>query len=124
MLDIVHEIEMNASPSDIVRALLTHATPSAWWFSEAIAMRVVQEEEAAAGSRVAWRCTDGPPDWIDTVVTFELRPQGAETVVHMAHSSWEPESVLFARCATKWARFLMQLKTFVETPEPEDVLAG
>jgi hypothetical protein len=124
MLDIVHEMEMNASPTDIVRALTTHATPSAWWLSESIAMRVVEEKGDDAGSRLEWRCTDGPPDWVDTIVTFELRRRGTETVVHLAHRRWQPQSALFARCATKWARFLMQLKTFVETPEPDDVLAG
>jgi len=118
MSEILHAVEMRASPAEIFRALTSDTGPDAWWSSDAVKMRVVHHED---GARVSWRCTDGPPDWIGTEIAFDLAPSGHETVVHLAHRGWRGPSIFLARCATKWARFLLALKRFVETPEPTDL---
>ena len=48
-------------------------------------MKVV---ELVPDKLVRWQCVVGPDEWIDTLLTFELKPNGAETflVPSVAHT--------------------------------------
>jgi hypothetical protein len=115
---IEHELEMRAAPADIFRALTEEAGPAAWWSRDRVRMSVVTLSPA----RVAWRCVDGPPDWLGTEISFDLCAAGDETRVRLSHTNWSVPSVFLGRCATRWACFLLALKRHVETAEPQDLL--
>ena len=67
---------------------------------------------------------DGPAEWIGTTIEFELRTEGAFTLVHFSHRGWKEPSDGLRHCSTKWAVFLLSLKSLLETgtgaPEPND----
>jgi hypothetical protein len=75
--------------------------------------------------RVAWRVVDGPAEWIGTTVEFDLRQDGDYTIVLFAHRGWREPVEFMHHCSTKWASFLLSLKSLVETgkgaPAPRDV---
>jgi uncharacterized protein YndB with AHSA1/START domain len=134
MADIFHCLRMSASPDDVLRAVTEDELLRPWWAAEdagpspapssrtpRFAVRCLSIAESA-GPGVAWRCVDGPPEWIGTDIVFALAQEGRETVVRFAHRNWRETNDAFARCTTKWGRILMALKSRVETPEADDLV--
>jgi hypothetical protein len=119
MADIFHSLRMRASTDDVFRAVTEDELLRPWWASEGnLAVRPV---EIADGLGVAWRCVDGPAEWIGTDITFAFVRDGAETIVRFAHRNWRETSDAFAQCTTKWGRVLFALKSRVETAEADDL---
>jgi len=85
-------------------------------------MRVL---DLVPGRKVLWEVIDGPEEWIGTKVRFELDQQEDYTVVMFRHEGWKEVAEFMHHCSTKWALFLMSLKSLVETgkgqPAPNDV---
>jgi hypothetical protein len=120
MAEIVHRVRVRAPRDDVHRAVCDEALRAAFWPEDApLAMRVVAVED---GTRVAWRCLEGPPEWDGTDILFDVVGEGAETVVRFRHRNWKEATDFMADCATTWARVLLGLKAHLETPEADDVL--
>lgn len=137
MVDILHKVGVkSASLDDVYKALTTPEGLSAWWspvtrgggelggvikFSF-VAMKVL---ELHPGARVLWQVIDGPQEWIGTQISFALKQDGDYVVVLFNHQGWREPTEMMHHCSTKWATFLMSLKSLVETgkgaPAPEDV---
>jgi uncharacterized protein YndB with AHSA1/START domain len=141
MPDILHKVEVNSSPKDTWRVLSTREGLSGWWTTDTqgdcnvggvidfrfgtrghIEMKVLEREPA---KRVVWQVVGGPEVWIDTKVSFELGQDGDFTAVLFKHQGWKEPSEFMHHCSTKWAMFLMSMKSLVETgkgaPFPNDV---
>jgi len=75
--------------------------------------------------RLTWRVVDGPQEWIGTTIDWQLRQDGDYTIVLFSHRGWAEPVEFMHHCSTKWATFLMSLKSLVETgrgaPSPRDV---
>jgi hypothetical protein len=75
-------------------------------------MRVV----ADTPSEITWRVEEGPDSWIDTVVTFTLRPSGDErTTLLFTHAGWREPTEFMSGCSTNWGAYLTSLKTGAES---------
>ena len=65
-----------------------------------------------------------PNDWMGSEILFELREDGKQTLLNFSHYKWKNSDEFFAHCSTKWAIFLMSLKSCIETgkgrPYPDD----
>ena len=48
-------------------------------------------------------------------MTFELRQEGDYTIVLFTHGGWREPVEFMHHCSTKWATYLMSLKSLVET---------
>jgi hypothetical protein len=119
MADILHSLRMRASPDDVFRAVTEDELLRHWWAGEGnLAVRTV---ESGGGLGVAWRCVDGPEEWIGTDIMFAFARDGAETIVRLSHRNWRETTDAFAESTTKWARVLLALKSRVETPEADDL---
>ncbi len=83
---------------------------------------------ANARKRVLWQVVDGPEEWIGTKVSWELRQEGDYTVILFKHQGWKEPVEFMHHCSTKWAVFLMSLKSLLETgkgaPWPNDTEIG
>jgi uncharacterized protein YndB with AHSA1/START domain len=64
---------------------------------------------------VAWRCVEGPGDWIGTRIAFALEPtdDGATTLL-FSHQGWREEGEFMSGCSTNWGAYLMSLKSGAE----------
>jgi uncharacterized protein YndB with AHSA1/START domain len=141
MPDILHRVETKSSPNDAYRALATLEGLADWWTTDTqgdsnvggvikfrfgtrggFDMKVLELEPA---KRVLWQVVEGPSEWIGTKVSFELKRDGAYTGVLFKHQGWKEPVEFMHHCSTKWAMFLMSMKSLVETgkgaPYPHDV---
>ena len=75
---------------------------------------VMEVIELSPHDRVQWRCVDGPPEWVDTTVTFDLKDDGGETVLLFTHADWREPVEFMHHCSTKWATFLIGLRSGLE----------
>jgi uncharacterized protein YndB with AHSA1/START domain len=143
MPDILHKVGIrSSSPQDAYKALTTLEGLSGWWTDDTqgdtrvggvikfrfgdhggFDMKVAALDPA---KRVLWDVLDRPGEWIGTTVSFELRQEGDFTIVLFKHQGWKEPTESMHHCSTKWATFLMSLKSLVETgkgaPYPDDVL--
>ena len=59
-----------------------------------------------------------------TKISFDLKQKGDWAVVLFKHEDWKERVEFMHHCSTKWATFLMSLKSLVETgagvPAPND----
>ena len=81
--------------------------------------------ELTPARQVLWQVVGGPAEWIGTRLAFELKQEGEYCVVLFKHQGWKEPVEFMHHCSTKWAIFLMSLKSLVETgkgaPSPDDV---
>ena len=140
-MDILHRIGIeDASPDKVYNALTTVDGLAGWWTRDTrgtVDVGDVLEFRFPPGgfdmevvaldppTQVRWRVTDGPQEWIGTTVEWDLRQDGAYTIVLFAHRGWADEVELMHHCSTKWASYLLSLKALIETgtgaPSPDDV---
>src|SRR6266852_8822519 len=128
MPDIIHRVGIKATPAKVFGALATIDGLAHWWTTETkgnarkggtidfgfCGMKVTGLK---ANRTVAWKCVQGPKEWIGTEVAFELKPDGRQTFVLFIHSGWKKPTEFMRHCSTKWAIFLMSLRSWLETGE-------
>jgi uncharacterized protein YndB with AHSA1/START domain len=140
--DIRHRIGVKAGPGEVYARLATPDGLRQWWtqdvrghaavgdklsfhFGGPDRFVVMEVTELAPDERVAWRCVEGPDEWLGTDFTFDLSRDGDETVVLFTNSGWREPVEFMHHCTTKWGSFLVGLKQDVETgagrPFPNDV---
>ena len=141
MPDILHRVAAKSSPKNTYRALSTREGLAGWWTTDTqgsfdvggviqfrfgdrgyIEMKVLELDPAR---RVLWRVVGGPPDWIGSTVSFDLTEEDDFTVIRFKHQGWKEPIEFMHHCSTKWALFLMSMKSLVETgkgaPYPNDI---
>ena len=142
MPDILHRVGIKASSlQDTYKALTTREGLSAWWTDDtkgesqvggALKFRFGERGgfdmkvlELKPNQRVVWQVVDGPEEWMGTKVSFDLKPDGDYTIVLFKHEGWKQPVEFMHHCSTKWAIFLMSLKSLLETgkgaPYPNDI---
>ena len=144
MVDILHRVGIKSSSDEVYKALATREGLAAWWtnntqgegkvggaltfrFSAGGAdiggfeMKVVELHPA---TQVLWHVVDGPQEWIGTKISWELEQDGDYCIVLFKHQGWKEPVEFMHHCSTKWATYLMSLKSLLETgngsPNPND----
>jgi hypothetical protein len=141
MVDILHRVGVKtSSPKNVYDALTTVGGLADWSTEDTTGsaevggvlkfrfpaggfdMEVVEQRPS---ERVAWKVVDGPQEWIGTAIDWQFRQDGEHTIVLFKHQGWKEPVEFMHHCSTKWATFLMSLKSLVETgegaPAPRDV---
>ena len=141
MVDILHRVAVSdASPDAVYEALTTVDGLSSWWTRDTTGEEQLggtlrfrfdaggfdlRVDELDPGRRVTWYVVDGPEEWLDTTVEFRLDQVDGDTVVLFAHRGWREPVEFMHHCSTKWATFLLSMKSLVENgrgaPAPDDV---
>jgi hypothetical protein len=143
--DILHRVGIKSSLDQAYKALATREGLAGWWTTETQGESTVGEVilfrftsdgkklggfdikvlELESGKRVLWQVIEGPAEWIGTTIRFDLRQEGDFVIVLFKHQGWKEPVEFMYHCSTKWAIFLMSLKSLVETgkgsPSPHDV---
>lgn len=140
MADILHRVGIKSSLDEVYNAVTTREGLAAWWTSntqgKSTVGGVLQFRFGAGGfdikvlelhpaKRVRWQVVDGPTEWIDTKISWELKQDGDYTIVLFKHEGWKEPVEFMHHCSTKWAIFLMSLKSLLEAgkgaPDPNDI---
>ena len=144
MVDILHRVGIKSSPAEVYKALATREGVAGWWANDTqgeskvggvlqlhfhahsgparIGVKIL---ELRPPTRVLWEVVEGPKEWIGNKISFELEQEGGYVIVLFKHQGWKEPVEFMHHCSTKWAIFLMSLKSLVETgrgaPDPNDV---
>lgn len=141
MVDILHRVGIKSSVAEVYSAITTIEGLSGWWTTDTqgkgndvggvlqfrfgaggFDMKVV---ELDPGKRVLWEVVDGPEEWIGTHIDWKLSQVDDFAIILFSHEGWKEPVEFMYHCSTKWATFLMSLKSLVETgkgqPDPDDV---
>jgi len=142
MPDILHRVGIRSeTPKATFAALATIDGLARWWTADTqgesepggeirfrfgpsggFAMKVLALD---ADRRVLWQVVDGPAEWIGTRIGFDLKREDDYTIVLFKHEGWKAPVEFMSHCSTKWATFLLSLKSLVETgkgtPHPNDI---
>jgi uncharacterized protein YndB with AHSA1/START domain len=145
MADILHRVGIKSSLDEAYKALTTREGLAGWWTTntqgESKVDGVIQFRFSAGdreiggfdmkvlelhpARRVLWQVVGGPAEWIGTRISFDLTQDGEYSVVLFKHQGWKEPVEFMHHCSTKWAVFLMSLKSLLETgqgaPNPGDV---
>src|SRR5262245_60400819 len=71
--------------------------------------------ELQPARRVLWEVVERPKEWIGTTVSWDLKQDGDYAIVLFKHQGWKEPVEFMHHCSTKWAVFLLSLKSLVET---------
>jgi uncharacterized protein YndB with AHSA1/START domain len=139
MPDILHRLSIDAPPSRVHELISTPAGIETWWTGHAVrgrggaggqlAMLFGGSEPAAVvdvvedrAEHIVWRVVEGPPDWLDTTITFTFWPATGGTTLLFGHAGWREAGEFMANCTSEWASYLIGLKAGLEgrafTPFP------
>ena len=148
MVDILHRVGVeNTSPEKVYDALTTVEGLAGWWTDDTTGRAVgrrgstdvgeviefrfppggfdMEVVEQTPAKRVVWKVVDGPEEWVGTTIDWDLRQDGDYTIVMFRHVGWKEPVEFMHHCSTKWATYLMSLKSLLETgkgaPAPDDV---
>jgi uncharacterized protein YndB with AHSA1/START domain len=144
MPDILHRIEIKASPEKVYHSLSDEKGLAGWWTTNTKASAKVgaidqfrfddrggsdmEVVELVPGKRVKWRCVDGAKEWIGTELTFDLKQENGHTIVLFVQRGWKEPVEFTHYCSTKWAVYMLSLKSLCETgrgkPYPDDIDIG
>lgn len=135
MADIIHRIGIRAPLARVHEAVSTVQGVAGWWTEQTtgsaepggrVNVRFLHKGGEEIGQMdfevyrrnpagdVRWRFHAGPPEWLSTEVTFELKEEGEMTVVLFGHRNWKEPVEFMAHCSMKWAVFLLSLRDYVE----------
>jgi uncharacterized protein YndB with AHSA1/START domain len=126
---------------DAYQALTTQTGLAGWWTSDVrgdgtqvgnilefrfeaggFDMKVIDLKEPTS---VTWEVIAGPDEWVGTTIQFDLKQDGEYTIVLFKHLNWKEPIEFMHHCSTKWAIFLMSLKSLLESgqgnPAPRDI---
>ena len=147
-MDILHRVGIKAPLVEVYKALTTREGLAAWWTNntqgDSKVGAVLQFRFSADGveiggfdmkvlelrpsTRVLWQVVEGPEEWVGTKISFDLRQEGEYAIVLFKHQGWKEPVEFMHHCSTKWATFLLSLKSLLETgkgaPSPDDVRIG
>ena len=132
MPDIRHQFIIKAPVAKVYEAISTIQGLKSWWTSDVSGedkqggvlrfgfgtefqnkMKIISQKK---NLRLAWQCTDGPPDWIGTRLSFDLvEDKDKNTVVKFAHDGWKEASEFYANCNYHWGLYMRSLKALCET---------
>jgi uncharacterized protein YndB with AHSA1/START domain len=141
MVDILHKVGIKSSSlNDVYKALTTRQGLAGWWTTDTQGdseVGAVLKFRFGAGGfdmkvlelqppkYVLWQVVDGPEEWIGTKVSFDLKQEGDWTIILFKHQGWKEPVEFMHHCSTKWAVFLLSLKSLIETgkgaPWPNEV---
>jgi len=145
MVEIAHRVGIKAPVAQVYQALATPQGVAAWWTEETTGdqhpggtlhlrftahgeergVMQMKLQELQPDTLVLWEVLAGPPEWIGTHIRFALRQEGEYSIVLFTHEGWSERAEFTRHCSTKWAMFLMSLKSLLETgsgqPSPRDI---
>lgn len=136
MATMHHQVWIDAEPKQVYEALATTTGIEGWWtdrvesdeeeggtltvgFEGGTVEYTFEIAEHSPGHRVVWDCMDGPEEWVDTELYWEMMAgQDGGTVLLFKHMDWEQASEFFALCNSTWGALMFVLKDFVEGKSP------
>ena len=133
MSDILHDFVIQCPPPAVFQGISTPTGLDQWWTQRSAGRPSVGEEyrlwfgpehdwravviDLVPDRRLVWRIAEASPDWVGTVVGFELAPSALGTNVQFRHEGWAEPSDHYRTSSYCWAMYLRILLRFLEHGE-------
>ena len=131
MASIDHMFHIDAPIEKVFRAITSIEGLQTWWTTGASgetqvggtitfpfadeAMCVMNVHSKENNKTLAWKCVEGPDDWVGTELSFELASVSGKTRVRFTHGGWKQQNDFFANCNFSWGKYLRSLRQLCET---------
>ncbi len=134
MAEILHEVGIQAPAARIYQALTTTEGLQRWWsqhsriepgpggkarisfYNDAVVFEL-RNKASDPGKKVVWTVESGPPDWIDTEISWTLTESEGPTNVFLAHRGFASTEGNFASVNFNWGWYFISLKSYLEKGE-------
>jgi uncharacterized protein YndB with AHSA1/START domain len=135
MAELRHQIPINAAPEKVYAALSTQAGLRGWWTLDATADEKVggkaefgfdnrqtifrmKIEKLEPSKQVVWSCHGEQPEWIGTILTWDIRREGNITMLRFTQGGWKSMSEMYAMCNSSWGELVHRLRDYAEDKNP------
>lgn len=71
-------------------------------------------EELIPDKKVVWQCIDSDPEWIGTMISFDIEEKNGKSYVTLRHMNWKEITPFYRSCNYNWAIFFYSLKSYCE----------
>ena len=133
MADSLHRVQIQADVSQVYLALTTTQGVMGWWtdtcevaakeggrcqfwFDDKSTCFSMCATRLLPNQRVFWQCTDGPQEWVNTELWWEITPIKEHTcLLDFKHMNWTSDEGMFPLCNTTWGHLMHRLKYWCET---------
>ncbi len=131
MFDLVHSVQIAASPAKVFPLVSTAQGFTQWWAADitetstGVELRFFNSDTVYRLKRNAneppllseWLVETGK-EWAGTRLLFRLQPTGSGTLMRFAHTGWRTDSDYYVSCNTVWGALLLRLKATAEGKSP------
>jgi uncharacterized protein YndB with AHSA1/START domain len=132
MADILHLVPIAAAPDEVYRALTTAGGARAWWtvdadlepevgslaqfrFEGGAVVFNMRVDKLEGNKSITWQVEEpAPPEWVGTMVSFDLEPANGGTNLLFGHHDWGSTEGSFPSINYNWAYYLTSLKEYLE----------
>ena len=130
MYSIKHLFHIDSSSDEVYKALTTIEGLANWWTVQTSGdselegviefrfgkqyFNTMKVETLIENKAVQWLCVDGPQDWVNTIISFELDTNENKTRLRFSHSNWQENNDFYAHCSFSWSRYLESLRQLLE----------
>ena len=134
MADILHQVDIVASPDQLFAALTEEDKVKAWWsehstikpevgslasvsfYSNAVTFEL-RIKELEPSKSVVWAVEGGPPDWVNTDLNWSITQNNGAAILNLAHRGFASIEGNFASVNYTWGLYLTSLKFYLEKGE-------
>ncbi len=131
MADLIHSIQISASPDVVYLLVSTGAGFTRWWAADVTENSAAVElgffkrstlyrlrlQAHQAPKHAEWLCETGA-EWEGTRLIFAIEPKPIGTLLRFTHAGWRSETEYFVSCNTTWGALMMRLKSAAEGKSP------
>lgn len=135
MVELNHQVPINASPSKVYAAVSTTDGNRGWWTADSkVDTKVGGKAEFGFDKRgmvfrmtldkltpnqdLVMSCQGDHPEWNGTTLTWRIEKDGDQTTLRFTHSGWKSMTDFCASCNSMWGQLMFRLKGFVEGRKP------
>jgi uncharacterized protein YndB with AHSA1/START domain len=135
MMELRHQIPVNATLDKVYAALATQSGLEGWWIADTKAderqggkaefgfekrgiIFRMNVERLEPGKQVVWTCHGDHPEWDGTTLTWHIKRDGTATTLRFTHSGWKSASDFCATCNSSWGELMYRLRDYVEGRNP------
>ena len=135
MVELKHQIPIDAAPDKVYAALATPAGLRGWWTADVRADTKVGGEaefgfdrrgmvfrmeikKLDPGRQVVWCCRGDHPEWDGTTLTWNMDREADATALRFTHAGWKSMTDFCSTCNSTWGELMFRLKAQVEGRNP------
>jgi len=134
MADILHQVGINATPAQLYGVLTKESGLKSWWsehsrieptigsvasvsfYNNAVTFNF-RINELIPNQKVVWEIVEGPPDWVNTTITWTIGENEGQTFIHFAQRGFASTEGNFAGVNYNWGWYVTSIKFLLEKGE-------